>query len=221
MTHDASGAPGYGLWTLVVLNSALFLMFAFSFFKPNTARDWRTFGAFAAFIVALFVEMYGFPLSIYLMSGWLQTKYPGLDLLSHNSGHLWSTLLGEKGDPHFSATHIASYVLLGFGFYLLSAAWNVLYHAQRRNTLATSGPYARIRHPQYVAFVLILLGFLLQWPTLLTLVMFPILLVMYWRLAITEEAEMRKQFGAEFEAYAARTPRFLPSWRVSSQRPAH
>jgi protein-S-isoprenylcysteine O-methyltransferase Ste14 len=210
MTHEASG---YGLWTLVVLNSALFLMFAFSFFKPNTARDWRTFSAFAAFIVALFVEMYGFPLSIYLMSGWLQTKYPNLDLLSHNSGHLWSTLLGEKGDPHFGVLHIASYVFLGAGFYLLSTAWNVLYHAQRRHALATSGPYARIRHPQYVAFVLILLGFLLQWPTLLTLLMFPVLLIMYARLAITEEAEMRQQFGAEFEAYAARTARFLPSWR--------
>jgi protein-S-isoprenylcysteine O-methyltransferase Ste14 len=212
MTHDASG---YGLWTLVVLNSALFLMFAFSFFKPQTGRDWRTFGAFAAFIVALFVEMYGFPLSIYLMSGWLQTKYPNLDLLSHNTGHLWSTLLGEKGDPHFGPLHIASYVLLGFGFYLLSSAWNVLYHAQRRNELAKTGPYARIRHPQYVAFVLILLGFLLQWPTLLTLLMFPILLVMYGRLAITEEAEIRKRFGAEFEAYAQRTPRFFPKLGAS------
>ena len=212
MTHDASG---YGLWTLVVLNSALFLMFAFSFFKPQTGRDWRTFGAFAAFIVALFVEMYGFPLSIYLMSGWLQTKYPNLDLLSHNSGHLWSTLLGEKGDPHFGPLHIASYVFLGFGFYLLSSAWNVLYHAQRRNELAKTGPYARIRHPQYVAFVLILLGFLLQWPTLLTLVMFPILLIMYGRLAVTEEAEMRKQFGVDFDAYASRTPRFFPKLNAS------
>jgi len=210
MTHDTSG---YGLWTLVVLNSAIFLMFAFSFSKPQSPRDWRTFGAFAAFVVALFVEMYGFPLSIYLLSGWLQTKYPSLDLLSHNTGHLWSTLLGEKGDPHFSPLHIASYVFLGFGFYLLSAAWNVLYHAQQRNALAKVGPYARIRHPQYVAFVLILVGFLLQWPTLLTLVMFPILVVMYARLAITEEKEMRKRFGAEFEAYAARTPRFLPSLR--------
>ena len=213
MSHDT---PAYGLWALVVFNSAIFLMFAFSFFKPQTARDWRTFGAFAAFIIALFVEMYGFPLSIYLMSGWLQTKYPNLDLMSHNAGHLWSTLLGEKGDPHFGPLHIASYVFLGFGFYLLSNAWSVLYHAQRRDALATSGPYARIRHPQYVAFVLILLGFLRQWPTLLTLVMVPILLVMYGRLAITEEAEMRKRFGAEFEAYAAHTPRFLPSWRGRS-----
>ena len=215
MSHDA---PAYGLWALVFLNSAIFVMFAFSFFKPQTARDWRTFGAFAAFIIALFVEMYGFPLSIYLMSGWLQTRYPNLDLMSHNAGHLWSTLLGEKGDPHFGPLHIASYMFLGFGFYLLSNAWSVLYDAQRRDALATSGPYARIRHPQYVAFALILLGFLLQWPTLLTLVMFPILLVMYGRLAITEETEMRKRFGAEFEAYAARTPRFLPSRRERSAR---
>ena len=209
--------PAYGLWALVIFNSAIFLMFAFSFTKPQTSRDWRTFSAFAAFIVALFVEMYGFPLSIYLMSGWLQTKYPNLDLLSHNSGHLWSTLLGEKGDPHFGVLHIASYVFLGFGFYLLSSAWNVLYHAQRGNALAVTGPYGRIRHPQYVAFVLILFGFLLQWPTLLTLLMFPILLLMYGRLAVTEDADMRKKFGAEFDTYAARTPRFIPRLGASSQ----
>ena len=208
MSHDQ---PGYGLWMLVILNSAIFLMFAFSFFKPQTGRDWRTFGAFAAFVVALFVEMYGFPLTIYLMSGWLQTKFPSLDLMSHNTGHLWSTLLGAKGDPHFGVLHIASYAFLGLGFYLLSAAWNVLYHAQRANRLATAGPYARIRHPQYVAFVMILLGFLLQWPTLLTLVMFPVLVAMYGRLAVTEEREMRKRFGAEFDDYAARTPRFVPA----------
>jgi protein-S-isoprenylcysteine O-methyltransferase Ste14 len=96
------------------------------------------------------------------------------------------------------------------GFFILSNAWNVLYHAQRRHTLATAGPYARIRHPQYVAFVLILLGFLLQWPTLLTLVMFPVLLVMYARLATTEESEMATQFGDDYQEYAKRTPRFIP-----------
>lgn len=207
MNHEPSA---YDLWGLVVLNSAIFILFAHSFFKPATTRDWRSFGAFSAFIVALFVEMYGFPLTIYLLSGWLQTRYPSLDTLGHNAGHLWSTLLGEKGDPHFGVLHIASYILLGLGFYLLSTAWNVLYHAQRRHTLATAGPYARIRHPQYVAFVLILLGFLLQWPTVLTLLMFPVLLLMYGRLAITEETEMRAQFGVEYDRYAQRTPRFFP-----------
>ena len=202
--------PAYGLWSLVIINSVVFILFAFSFFKPATTRDWRSFSAFAAFIVALFVEMYSFPLTIYLLSGWLQTRFPGLDLLSHDTGHLWSTLLGEKGDPHFGVLHIVSYVLLGAGFYLLSKAWNILYHAQRRHSLATAGPYARIRHPQYVAFVLILLGFLFQWPTLLTLAMFPFLLVMYGRLAITEEREMRAQFGIEYDRYAAQTPRFWP-----------
>ena len=202
--------PAYGLWWLVVLNSAVFIMFAFSFFKPATTRDWRTFGAFAAFIVALFVEMYGFPLTIYLLSGWLQTRYPGLDLLTHDAGHLWSTLLGEKGNPHFGVLHIASYIFLAYGFYLLANAWRVLYDAQRSQTLAVTGPYARIRHPQYVAFVLILLGFLLQWPTLLTSLMFPILFFMYRRLSITEEFEMRAKFGKIFEDYARRTPRFFP-----------
>ena len=211
-----SAGPAYDLWGLVILNSAVFLMFAFSFFKPQTARDWRAFGAFAAFIVALFVEMYGFPLTIYLMSGWLQTRYPGLDILSHDAGHLWSTLLGDKGfggDPHFGVFHLLSFLFIGGGFWLLSTAWNVLYHAQRRHTLAVQGPYARIRHPQYVGFALVLLGFLLQWPTLLTLLMFPMLLVMYGRLAVSEEAEMRARFGDAWERYAAKTPRFVPTWR--------
>ncbi|MBN8488587.1 MAG: isoprenylcysteine carboxylmethyltransferase family protein [Burkholderiales bacterium] len=200
----------YGLWGLVLLNSAVFILFAFSFFKPTTTRDWRSFGAFSAFVLALFVEMYGFPLTLYLLAGWLQTRYPGLDLFSHESGHLWSTLLGESGNPHFGLLHLLSYALIAGGFWLLSNAWHVLYHAQRRGELALSGPYARLRHPQYLAFVLILLGFLLQWPTLLTLLMFPVLLLMYGRLARSEEREMEARFGEAYRRYAERTPRFLP-----------
>lgn len=85
-----------GLW----INSLVFIIFAFSFSKPRTLRDWRSFSAFSAFIVALFVEMYGFPLTIYFLSGWLMRRYPGVDLFSHDAGHLWNTLLGWKVNPH-------------------------------------------------------------------------------------------------------------------------
>jgi len=203
-------APAYGLWPLVLMNAAVFIIFAFSFSKPRTARDWRSFGAFSAFLLALFTEMYGFPLTIYLLSGWLGSRFPAIDLFSHNSGHLWNTLLGWKGDPHFSPLHMASSLLIGGGFLLLSAAWDVLYRAQRAQQLATSGPYAYLRHPQYAAFILIMLGFQFQWPTLLTLLMFPILVVMYLRLARREEQEARADFGEAYAQYAAATPAFVP-----------
>ena len=196
MTHD--NVPAYGLWGLVLINTVVFVGFAFSFFKPSTPRDWRSFSAFSAFIVALFAEMYGFPLTIYLLSGWLQTRYPGLNLLSHDAGHLWWTLTGQHGDPHLGALHVASLVAIGAGFWLLASSWRVLYQAQRLHALASSGPYARVRHPQYDGFVLIMFGFLLQWPTLLTLAMFPILVWMYVRLGIAEEREVVAQrSGAE------------------------
>ena len=109
-------SPAYGLWPLVVINSAVFIIFAFSFAKPQTNRDWRSFGAFSAFLVALFTEMYGFPLTIYLFSGWLASQYPGLDVFSHDAGHLWETLLGWQGDPHFAPMHLLSYAFIGGGF---------------------------------------------------------------------------------------------------------
>lgn len=208
-----SNVPAYGLWSLVIINSLVFIIFAFSFTKPHSPRDWRSFGAFAAFIVALFTEMYGFPLTIYLLSGWLQSRYPQLDLLSHDTGHLWWTILGIKGNPHFNFLHILSSILIFWGFILLSSAWEVLYKAQRSHTLATTGIYARMRHPQYIAFIIILLGFLLQWPTILTLLMFPILLWMYTRLAFQEEREIRTEFGQDYNDYAATTPAFIPRWK--------
>jgi protein-S-isoprenylcysteine O-methyltransferase Ste14 len=212
MSHDT---PAYGLWPLVAINSAVFILFAFSFFKPKSRRDWRTFGSFSAFIVALFVEMYGFPLTIYLLSGWLGRRFPGADPLGHDFGHLSYTLLGFKGDPHWNPLHLASNVLVVAGFFLLSAAWSVLYRAQRAETLATTGPYARLRHPQYVAFIVIMFGFLLQWPTLVTLVMFPILVTVYVRLAHREEREAHDRFGRLWDDYAALTPRFVPRLRRS------
>jgi protein-S-isoprenylcysteine O-methyltransferase Ste14 len=207
MIHSASG---YGLWGLVVINSLVFIIFAFSFFKPSTKRDWRTFGGFSAFIVALFAEMYGFPLTIYLFSGWLQSRFPQTDLFVHDSGHLWWMMTGRHGNPHFGLPHLLSLVVVFGGFYMLAKAWHVLYEAQRTRKLATTGPYAKIRHPQYFAFIVIMFGFLLQWPTLVTLVMFPVLVFMYVKLAMREEHEAEEQLGQAWRDYAERTPRFIP-----------
>lgn len=208
--NPSTSAPAYGLWSLVILNSLVFIIFAFSFFKPRTQRDWRSFSAFSAFVVALFTEMYGFPLTIYLLSGWLQSRYPGVDWLAHDAGHLLEMLFGWRANPHFGPFHLLSFGFIGGGFWLLATAWKVLYAAQRAGRLATTGPYARIRHPQYVGFVLIMLGFLVQWPTILTLAMFPVLTYMYVRLARREEREVGREFGETYRRYAARTPAFAP-----------
>jgi hypothetical protein len=101
--------PAYGLWFLALVNAGIFILFALSFFKPATARDWRSLGAFSAFIVALFVEMYGFPLTLYLLAGWLGNRFPGLDPLSHDAGHIWPALFGWSGDPHLNPFHLLSY----------------------------------------------------------------------------------------------------------------
>lgn len=209
MTH----AGDYGLWSLVIINSAVFIIFAFSFTKPKSRKDWRSLGAFSAFVVALFTEMYGFPLTIYLLSGWLQSKFPEANLLSHDAGHLWNTLFGWQMNPHFDPLHIASNLVIFGGFIMLASAWRVLHTAQQHNDLALGGIYARMRHPQYVAFVAIMFGFLLQWPTLPTLIMFPILVYVYVRLARREEQLALEEFGERYQAYMERTPAFFPALR--------
>jgi hypothetical protein len=192
------------------LNSAIFIIFAFSFAKPQSTRDWRSFGAFSAFLVALFTEMYGFPLTIYLLSGWLTSKFPGVDWFAHDSGHLLEMIFGWKSNPHFgpstSSARCSSSAASGCSPRpgrcstppSANAAW-------RR-----AGPYARIRHPQYAGFVLVMFGFLLQWPTIPTVVMFPVLVIVYARLARREEAEVAAEFSEEYAAYRVKTPALWP-----------
>ncbi len=214
------GSYEYGYWLIAILSSLIFIIFALSFTRPKKKRDWRAFGGFSAFIVALFTEMYGIPLTIYLLSGWLSEWYPDLNLFAHENGHLWQTLFGLEGNAHFGIIHLVSTLLIAGGMILIVKAWRVLYDAQQEGRVATDGPYAYVRHPQYAGFVAVLLGFLVQWPTLLTLAMFPVLAWMYARLARIEEQEVRDQFGSEYDAYASQVPRFIPRRNQRYEEPS-
>ena len=202
----------YGQWWLVALNVGIFGYFIWSSFKPQNKIDWRSLQMILAFIVALFVEMYGFPLTIFLLTYYFGSKIVGIDF-SHNNGHLLETFLGVRGDPHFNWLHIVSNVLIIGGIILIGAAWKVLFNAVKKQSLATTGPYAYLRHPQYLGFILLIVGFLIQWPTVITILMAPILIWRYIRLALSEEKQMIEKFRSKYAIYKNQTPGFLPNPR--------
>lgn len=199
MNHSMAA---YGLWPLVIINSTIFIMFAFSFTYPRSKRGWRSFRAFSAFIVALFVEMYGFPLTQYFLAPYLQSRFPSVGLLTHDYGHLWYTLLVGKGDPHLNPIHILSEVLIFGGFFVVASAWNIptrhrltlfvcptsaIYRVRRRSD-GLSSAVADDSDSRYV----------------------PVLVVMCVRLARREEADVRRELGSGYEGYASRVPAFFP-----------
>jgi protein-S-isoprenylcysteine O-methyltransferase Ste14 len=193
-----------------------FYIFCIQLCKTAIKDRLEKLGGFSAFIFALFTEMYGFPLTIYFLSGWLTELYPNTDFFAHENGHLLQTISGLEGDAHWSILHITSNVLIVAGFFILSSAWNVLHHAQKNHSLANTGWYARCRHPQYLAFIIIMFGFLLQWPTIPTLIMFPILTLVYIRLAKREEKAAIAEFGERYLAYKDNTPAWLPKLSSSN-----
>lgn len=202
----------YGNWLAMLFSIILFLLAIKSAFRPKTKRDWKSFKMIGAFVVALFVEMYGFPLTIYLLTSFFGANFLNLNY-SHTSGHLLFSVLGLKGDPHLNILHVLTDFLIIGGILMIASAWRVLYQAQKKGVIAQEGLYKFMRHPQYAGFTLLILGFLFQWPTLVTLIMAPILLFKYWQLARSEEKEMLKKFGRTYKAYRIQTPAFLPSLR--------
>lgn len=157
---------------------------------------------------------------MYLLGSWLGSRFPLLRD-THAGGHLWNDLIGWTGDPHLSPFHLASYVAIGESFWLIAAGWRHLHGAAQADRLATTGPYAWVRHPQYDGFLLVMIGFLLQWPTIPTLIMFPVLVYIYARLARSEEHTVAERFGQQWNDYAARTPAFVPHIRSLTRKPPH
>ena len=205
--HGEGISWGYGFWSLVLINAAIFVFLALSFLTPVKRREWRSFGLFTAFVVALFTEMYGFPLTIYILTAVLGSRYPVLNPFSHASGHLWITLLG--GGAWMSVLiHVVSNGLMVGGLFLMGKGWRRIHRA--RGALVSDGVYAWVRHPQYAGLFLVTIGMLVQWPTIITAVTWPALVLIYYRLARREEREAEAQFGDAYRAYRARVPMFVP-----------
>jgi protein-S-isoprenylcysteine O-methyltransferase Ste14 len=210
MHGEDLGGYAYGMWPVVVFNVFLFLFFVIGFIKPKKKFEWRSMGAFIGFIVALFTEMYGFPLTIYFLSTWMGKSYPVLDPFSHPSGHLILVFLGlAHSGLAMTILHIISNGIIFFGFIIIHKGW-VLIHGAKGEKLITEGVYSRVRHPQYTGLFLITIGFLVQWPSFTTLIMWPILILAYYRLAMREERDVTKQFGQEYLEYKKRVPAFIP-----------
>lgn len=198
----------YGLWTMVFINVLIFGGFVFSFLRPKKKVEWRSLGAFTAFIVALFTEMYGFPLTIYVLLSLFGGKWAVTNPFEHVSGHLLGTLLGAPEWVKLVICQIGGFFML-VGLIVMGKGWKQIHAA--KGGLVTDGIYAKVRHPQYLGLFLVTVGMFIQWPTLLTVVMWPILMVVYNRLARREEGEMVKQFGEKYKEYMAIIPAFVPS----------
>lgn len=191
---------GYGDWMLVIISLLLFSFFITLLpYKRNERRGRASRGVLLAFIVALFTEMYGFPLTIYILSWAIGYQNP----LTHDAGHLLYPQLGMLDPLHF-----LSIGMIGSGILLVSEGWSKIYKAG--NTLVTEGIYAHVRHPQYLGIFLVTSGFLLQWITIPTAVMFPVLVWVYYRLAKREERDMESAFGIDYLNYKGSVPMFLP-----------
>ncbi len=167
-------------------------------------------GVTIAFIIALFTEMYGFPLTIYILTAILSSRYPALIPFAHESGHLWVTFLGG-GAVTLTVIHIVSNGLMVAGFFIMASGWKRVHGA--KGGLVTEGVYAYVRHPQYSGLFLVTIGLLIQWPTIITILMWPVLITAYYKLSKKEEADMGKEFGEAYKKYKERVPMFIPRLR--------
>ena len=208
------GTYDYGYWVAVLGLVLLGGLFVLGFIRPRRGPEWRSAGLFSAFFIALFTEMYGLPLTIYLLSSLFRIDLP----FTHIEGHLWASLLGLGSVAAMIICQFGSLLMVG-GTYLVIRGWRLIYRGGER--LVTEDLYRHMRHPQYLGLILITVGMLIQLPTLVTMIMWPILMIAYYGLARREEREMEARYGQVYREYRARTPMLIPSLKAArSGRPA-
>lgn len=205
------GVSHYGDWAAVAFSVGLFSLLVLSFLRSPRRREWRHLGLTEAWLIALFTEMFGTPLTIYLVGSVLGARI-GLGGLE---GHLWAVALDRAGllplERGVGLVMAVSSILITVGVALMAAGWRQVWRAKGK--LVADGLYRYVRHPQYTGFLAVVTGFLIMWPTLPTLVLFPVLVTAYVRLARREEVELLKAHGAAYADYRRRTPMLIPEPR--------
>lgn len=206
----------YGNWRGVLVVSAVFLAFILAFSWPRGRAEWRNAGTYSAFLISLFVEMFGLPLTIYLVAPLLDMPPLAFGL---TESHLWAYALARAQVLPLAwgvyLVMIVSSALITVGMALVAVGWAQVFRA--RYQLLTTGLYRIVRHPQYLGLMLIVIAFNIQWPTILTLAMAPVLIVMYVRQARREDRALATSFGEPFFRYAAQVPAFVPCLRARAK----
>lgn len=198
------GIEHSGAWVIALIVIVIASWFLYRYLAPKTWREWAGAGLIQAFIIALYAEMYGFPLTIYLL-----VRFFGLDR-DYLNANLWSTLVG-LGETGMMISMIAGYILLFAGFGIFLRGWHQIYRANQEKRLVTEGLYSFVRHPQYTGLFIALFGEgIVHWPTLFSVGLFPFIVLIYVRLARKEEKKVIEQFGDEYLEYRRRVPGFLP-----------
>lgn len=193
-----------GIWILALIMIVLVSWYLYKYLAPKSWHEWAGAGVVQAFIIALYAEMYGFPLTIYLLA-----RFGGLDRTELNA-NLWSSLLG-MGETGMMISMVLGYFLLFVGIGLFFQGWRQVYKAQQQGVLVTDGLYALARHPQYTGLFIALFGEgIVHWPTLFSVALFPLIVFIYYRLSLREERKVLAEFGDEYRAYKKRVPMFIP-----------
>lgn len=205
----------YGNWPSVIIVTGVFLFFIFFLTRPCRPKEWQGAGLTSAFFISLFTEMFGIPLTIYLLAPLLGADVSRFGM--HES-HLWAYLISRAGNVTMSAALrvilIVSAGLLLVGFTLIALGWKEVYRGA--GGLVTGGLYSRLRHPQYLGLILVIAACLIQWPTVLTIILAPFMIARYLLLAQEEDRDLEARFGEEFKRYKQRVPGLLPLTRDSS-----